>query len=51
MEDNSLLVLGLDVRFLYLSMSQSCKEAAYFSQYTDRQLPRADLTRAEEQQG
>ena len=35
---------------LYLSMSQSCEEATYFSQHANRQLPRADLTRAEEQQ-
>lgn len=35
---------------LYLSMSQSCEEATYFSEHTYCQLPRADLTRAKEQQ-
>lgn len=31
-------------------MSQSCEEAAYFPEHTYSKLPRADLTRAEEQQ-
>lgn len=35
---------------LYLSMSQSCEEATYFSEHTHCQFPRADLTWAEEQQ-
>lgn len=34
----------------HLGVSQGREQAADFSQDTDRQLPRADLTRAEEQQ-
>lgn len=35
---------------MYLCMPQCCKEEAYFPQHADSQLPRADLTWAEEQQ-